>query len=145
MAHHKLSEEIINSIHVLRLEGKTHAEIGIILNVSHSIVSRYLDPRQKVKMREEHRQNHISTRINGERVRLIAKKRPMPDNCELCHKKETLEHEKARLVWHHWNDEHPELGMWICLQCHSFAGRVDDGWVEVYLKLKESLNVINKV
>jgi len=71
-------------------------------------------------------------RVNGAYVR--AHKRPYPPDecCELCRK-------QRQLVYHHWDDELPELGMWICRGCHFKAEDAERGWPIKYLALKKKL------
>lgn len=74
-----------------------------------------------------------STDGNGHYITLKVNKRPFPQDskCELCEKI------RKRLVWHHWNDEKPELGIWICLSCHNVAEGVEANLHIKYLNLKE--------
>jgi hypothetical protein len=65
-------------------------------------------------------------------------KRKYPDDqkCELCCK------ENQRLVYHHWNDEEPWKGIWICLLCHHFVEALEKGITpEDYFNLKKKIDV----
>ncbi len=65
----------------------------------------------------------------------VAVKRLYPEDgcCEICRK-------QRQLVYHHWDDEKPELGMWICRGCHFKAEDIERGWFILYLALKEEIN-----
>lgn len=69
-------------------------------------------------------------KMNGKNVRV--KKRPRPEKCELC-----PQDGSKRLIWHHWDDNHPEFGMWICLPCHIFAERQEKKFGDKYERLKK--------
>ena len=56
---------------------------------------------------------------------------PTDERCKLCARKL-----KVRLIYHHWDDEHPEQGMWICYTCHHFAEGMDAGMEMKYKRLK---------
>jgi len=62
-----------------------------------------------------------------------AEKRARPDTCALWSKA------VARLDYHHWDNEQQHIGLWLCISCHIFAGRVDNDMVNKYLDLKGSI------
>jgi len=74
--------------------------------------------------------------LNGKQITI--RKRLFAGVCELCGNEI-----KKRPKWHHWDDEHPEKGMWICDRCHWLADAVEyDPEFEKmnkYKKLKETL------
>jgi len=71
--------------------------------------------------------------IKGKYTRV--NKRPRPDNiCELCGLGNTWLH------YHHWDDAHPELGLWVCAHCHKIAEGQEKGIVSKYLELKKHLS-----
>ncbi len=78
-------------------------------------------------------------RINGVRVRVNKRPRPTDMVCEICHRV------SGKLDWHHWEDEHPERGLWLCSPCHRIAEGADMGLVETYREVKESINKLNFV
>ena len=55
--------------------------------------------------------------INGKLQKVIKRQRPI--TCEVCNRL------IKRLVWHHWDDKHPEYGVWVCMFCHIIAETVD--------------------
>lgn len=74
---------------------------------------------------------HVSTMIRGNHVLLKAPyKRIKPTECELCGE------ERAHLHYHHWDNENPSIGLWLCYRCHMFAERAD-ALTDWYFELKE--------
>ena len=69
--------------------------------------------------------------VDGKHVRV--NKRPRPDTCEVCGIKVN------RLDYHHWDDNHLWLGLWLCLSCHKMAERIDDGLHIIYLQEKHGM------
>ena len=69
--------------------------------------------------------------INGKRVPVH--KRPHTYTCELCGKTVT------RTVYHHWDNKHPCLGLWLCLSCHKVAEGVERGLHIKYLQEKKGM------
>lgn len=66
-------------------------------------------------------------------------KREFQGFCELC-KEEIQSHPQ----WHHWNDNYPEMGMWLCLKCHDLAEIYEQyhsrqSEIKEYLLLKERI------
>ena len=65
-------------------------------------------------------------------------KRPYTNACELCGS------ELTRLGYHHWDDNEPSLGIWLCAGCHKYAEGFDKALgdkplLEVYAKLKDTV------
>lgn len=67
----------------------------------------------------------------------IINKRPWTGICELCGKP------YFRMDWHHWDDNHPEWGLWLCIPCHRlvelFESHYKTELIEKYKKLKEMM------
>ncbi len=84
------------------------------------------------------RANRISSLDkDGNPIRIRCKKRYYPVNhdCEICSRV------VKRLVYHHWDDEHPYKGLWVCMRCHMMAECADDGIYSIkYLELKELID-----
>jgi hypothetical protein len=89
-----------------------------------------------------YRRNHYlhSERIHGKdnQFIIIYNKRlyPLDNKCELCGKI------PKKLVYHHWNNEHLEFGMWVCHDnCHWIGEALDtpnfENLKNKYLNLKE--------
>jgi len=51
-------------------------------------------------------------------------KRPYPNACELC-KERIPAHLMKQLVYHHWDDSEPSMGIWVHQQCHHICEAVD--------------------
>lgn len=83
---------------------------------------------------DEMRRTRLGVQI-GTRHRTVygLNKRARPDKCELCHKARKL------LFYHHWDDSNYSMGIWLCVNCHFFAERVESGQVEQYQGLKERI------
>ena len=95
----------------------------------------YRNPEKRKKyVREWNRKNVLMTTINGKIVRLRIKKRISSGFCELCNKKCS-----SHLQWHHWDDTHPEIGMWLCLTCHPKVEFYESGMIFKYKELKKYL------
>lgn len=124
-------------------QGKTRVTIALELGISRRTVSRLLDPEGTKRRKEWRRINVIHTTLNGKNGWHRVKKRPLPDSCELCNKISS-----PKLQWHHWDDNHPELGIWVCSSCHYFTEGLEAGLtmvhVEKYLKLKSDINQVSE-
>lgn len=64
--------------------------------------------RQRDKMTIKH---------NGKVILRNVKKPPKPMLCTLCGR-------KSHLIYHHWQDDAPEIGLWICNRCHAAIHRM---------------------
>lgn len=96
------------------------------------------------KWAEEHREErriyfrqHIL--MTKDRRYIRVNKRPRPDDiCELC-----SGYYKS-LHYHHWDDDYPERGVWVCVRCHYGVEAYESGFYKSYLpkyiKLKEAIN-----
>jgi hypothetical protein len=99
--------------------------------------------REASYLKEYQRKNIIGTTRNGKFVRIKCNKRPRPEYCEICNKKPREPNFKEiRLNYHHWNDEHPEWGIWCCGACHLVVGGYENGRIEKYLDLKKKVEGI---
>jgi len=65
---------------------------------------------------------------------LVVRKRPFLGVCELCGKPI-----QSNPKWHHWDKDHPELGMWLDILCHGAAEAFEQNGIDVpaYRELKE--------
>ncbi len=81
------------------------------------------------------RKNYITTIDGlGKKKTIRCFKRPHTLICELCSR------EMKRTIYHHWDDDNPELGMWVCQTCHVFCEKVESGiHEENYLELKRKI------
>jgi len=85
------------------------------------------------------RENTLSIMKDGKRMKIRVKKRPFNDKCELCDKEIIF-----RPDWHHWDKQHPELGVWVCQACHDGVESYEHGCnlyvvIPKYIELKTKL------
>lgn len=98
------------------------------------------------KYREEHpeyreycrnwlRINMACIKIDGKLVWVRVHRRSRPETCELCHR------DSCRLNYHHWDNNCPSKGIWLCFRCHRLAEAVDvdKDSPNKYLKLKKQI------
>jgi hypothetical protein len=89
--------------------------------------------RYKEKITEYRRNYIICTTKNGKTKHILVNKRPYTGICELCNKQNIF------LGYHHWDDDNPACGLWLCNHCHQFAEGIDRGLsVEKYLIIKNN-------
>lgn len=70
--------------------------------------------------------------VNGKSI--MVNKRPRPDNvCELCSRTSSI------LPYHHWDDDNPHRGVWICPSCHKACEFIEQGLHTKYLELKQAI------
>jgi len=89
-----------------------------------------------IRMKEYNRKYTLcSTNSNGDRIVLKIIKRPHTLTCELCNK------EVKKTVYHHWDDEHPEFGIWVCGWCHQTVEIIEKipDIKEKYNQLKQNI------
>lgn len=142
-AFYRIPQGVGSQIPALRSQGKSQKQIAQELGVSQATVSRYSGPESLERTRERRRARRNYTREHRLRVGdkfIKVVKRPRPGHCELCLK------EVPRLEWHHWDDDHLEIGMWLCVKCHHFAGGLECSQFPVlikrYFKLKEEFKKV---
>ena len=132
----KISLEVEAKVLELRSQGKLYREIASELGVGKVTLERILNPeahKRRILTRKRRRTFIVHTVIGGKRRRLeVVGRRPRPSECELCGRKT----KRRGLDWHHWDDEHLEQGLWLCMACHRFAGSIENGRHERYLGLK---------
>lgn len=64
------------------------------------------------------------------------RKRPYSAICEICGR-QWIDNTK-RFDYHHWDNELPSMGLYLCARCHAFAEGVDSGLVDLYTEAKEN-------
>ena len=75
------------------------------------------------------------------KIKQQAEDKPEPQDrvklgrCELCNK------DQVRLIYHYWDDNHINEGMWLCPKCHRFAESVDrhESLINSYLSAKRRI------
>ena len=99
------------------------------------------------KWKKESRQNYGSSFLwtklnrlklsNGKTIRV--KKRPWTGYCELCGRNCKIP--RQRTSWHHWDENHPEKGIWVCGKCH-WAAEVFESMMLLlpkYIEIKQKI------
>ena len=100
----------------------------------------YMKNRERIIARDkEQRRLHCIDYGKKDKKRLVVgglNKRSYPEygKCELCNRECN-----NKMGYHHWDDTNLSKGIWICHICHSFAERVDSGFVDIYLNKKDSI------
>lgn len=89
-------------------------------------------PEQKRNWQRTHGLSHNGKIVYG------LNKRPYPvdKTCELCN------NIAGRLVYHHWDDEKLDMGLWVCFRCHSLAELLDKFGITIvneYFELKTKI------
>lgn len=84
-------------------------------------------------------ENYLGVRINDKNTYIRVKKRPYPGHCELCDKV------NIKIMYHHWNKDRPDIGMWICQNCHNKAEAIENKEFEDrYINLKRKIELESK-
>lgn len=89
---------------------------------------------KKYKSKREWYLRNYDKVIAGRRHGLLAgkwkglSKRSYTGRCELCG---TLV--DSYLPYHHWDDNEPSIGMWLCSQCHKYAEGFDKAMTDTVL------------
>ncbi len=139
------------SVRMLLSHGMTQKEVSVLLGLPIAKVSNIhmgktsADYQRDWRERNPARAKEIRTKYHRQNVLVVrgkatvVRKRPRPvDTCELCG--DSFD----RLNYHHWDDDAPHLGIWVCFMCHQLVEAVDKGFVEGYLErykeLKLSIN-----
>lgn len=143
-----ISKEKISRVLELRGSGMTYFQIAKELGISRRTASWYCHPEcrqrknerkrersSRPEIKQKRRDKRRVTRLDTKGRRLKVSKRPWPGKCEMC----SRERKGLRqLSWHHWDDNCPELGLWLCTHCHIFSEGVEKGLtLERYQELKE--------
>ena len=132
-----IDPEMLVKIMKLREEGFSYRNIARELKMSRNVVHEIFIPGFEARRISYFRTHHLTTVVDGQQIRIIVRKRDFPDHCELCRRNYI---DSGRLSYHHWDPNHPELGMWVCIKCHHFAEGVERGSrVEDYLALKNKI------
>lgn len=94
--------------------------------------------------KREYARMHIIGQSDCKKVIFRVKKRISSGKCELCGK--DCYDKDERISYHHWEDDFPQMGIWLCLSCHMFAERFDKNYMDKYLNLKirEMIKLVNQ-
>ena len=94
----------------------------------------YAEHREDIckRQRDWNRKHRLSTGTG----RIKVEKRDYPEGalCELCGREAKL------LSYHHWDDEVPEFGLWLCTICHKIAEALEVGVADKYNQLKQEVS-----
>ncbi len=88
--------------------------------------------RIRVRSRDYNRKNILTT--GGKHIRVRKREYPEGNVCELCNEV------SQRLEYHHWSDEAPQFGLWLCPPCHKAADVFERGSIDKldkYYQLKK--------
>lgn len=150
---------------ILELVGTcSQREIGRRLNIASSSVGYHLKPEIRERSRkwqkewrrspagrrykEEQRLRRVCTiDPDGKQQNIYITKRPYLGICEICGALDQNlggKRKGSKLDWHHWDDKHPEFGLWLCFYCHRLAEAVEKRGITVdhlslYLALKQNI------
>ena len=92
--------------------------------------------------RDWQRNNRLTLNGRGGK-RIPCKKRIFQGVCELCGKPIIP---PSHPMWHHWDDEHPEIGIWVDWNCHRLCEAVEhDPMSELMNKYKRFKMVATSV
>lgn len=104
---------------------------------------RYLENIDKSKEYSKmYKRQHSLPDKNGNIVSGVNKRMYPEDGlCELCHGKNK---KCKRLLYHHWDDNHMEQGIWMCGFCHGIAESIDSmnniqPVINTYITIKENI------
>jgi len=104
---------------------------------------RFLDRREDKNAKARARWNNDPSVHHSRMMRYLSgvklpngeTKRPFLGFCEICGCN-LVNKQKA---YHHWDDELPMVGIWVCYLCHKTAEGVEGGKVQKYLELKQDV------
>jgi len=85
--------------------------------------------KNKEEIRTYQRNNFLH--VNGKRIKI--RKRNYSGYCEICNQRNKF------LVYHHWDDNNPAKGIWVCWHCHIVVESIDKGLVNKYISLKKDI------
>jgi len=111
----------------LRKRRKKRKELGLCIDCGEPSNGHYRCPKcakKHSKRGTEYNRRRSLVTKDGKRIYLKHDKRPYPNDskCELCGKKCKF------LAYHHWDDETPWIGLWVCQSpCHAICEAVDSG------------------
>lgn len=86
------------------------------------------------RLKDYQRQNYM--KVSGKTIRVSKRPQPLNRACEICG------NTTRRLSYHHWDDSHPCMGIWLCTPCHIMAEGVDEGYHITYLHEKYGMVLV---
>ena len=125
-----LSNEEKDKAFKMNFSGLSISAIASEVEVSRTVICKLLKPdyaEYRKKYQTDRNKVYHMTHLRKFGNSVVAK-RPKPNSCEVCGRlHDVVENPNSILQWHHWNDEHPELGMWLCFWCHMLAEAIENG------------------
>jgi hypothetical protein len=101
----------------------------------------YKNPDDKKKWTDEENKRRVLTGYYREYKRKhyvgdvrVDKKRQYTGKCEVCGRE--FNNKRGNHAYHHWDDDIPQCGVWVCCTCHNLAEGVDAGLDKVYVRLR---------
>lgn len=79
--------------------------------------------RNVVRIKRKARRTKLTTA--GGKVHYGLNKRPRPWHCELCGQTQNKKGKPIKLDYHHWIENAPQIGIWLCNICHHLAEFLD--------------------
>lgn len=125
MGRKKISDIKVSNMKKLSDLGLSASKIARIVGVNRVTVCDYTIPgyyeKRKKNLTAYRRETVLGTGDYRNVTTIYGlSKRPHPGRCEVC---EGFQDKK--LNYHHWDDEHPGLGIWLCFWCHAVAELID--------------------
>lgn len=121
-------EEAKRKEELRRLSGKTAESVRKVYYKMKA------DPEKWEAYKEQRREWMRRYRLRGFKGKVQKRERPRNSYCELCGR--DMGGVLGRFHYHHWDNEHPEWGMWICSSCHNGVEKYERGLIDKYLVLK---------
>lgn len=126
MAKRKVSDVMAGNIRKMKELGYSVSEIAVTVGVSRITVYDYVNPgfydKRSKRTLDYCRRTRLVTGTDRKAPVILTglSKREYPGVCELCGKEQG-----KGLYYHHWDDEHPDIGLWLCYSCHRIAEYAD--------------------
>lgn len=86
----------------------------------------------RIVKRDWNRKNILT--VSNKHIRVLKRDYPNDGACELC------DRVIRRLGYHHWDDEVPKFGLWLCETCHNAAEVFERGLIDRYVQLKDKVS-----
>ncbi len=93
----------------------------------------HMQEKSREWLSSEKGKEYLMHRLSGHMLPDGERKRDFLGFCELCGKPIVDGKKKA---YHHWDDELPAMGIWVCYLCHKTAEGIDSGVVDKYSQIK---------
>ncbi len=126
MGRKQISEAKSTAIKRMDELGVGPTEIARTLGISRVTVHDHLHPdyyTERLKRSRDYTRRTILVTVTTEGGTVVLtrlNKRPYPGECEVC----GLPKEKG-LLYHHWDEDNPSVGLWLCSRCHRLAEVLD--------------------